>query len=72
MLLLDEPTSALDSDNRNDVKSLLLQAARPAGEPPLTLLVVTHDRGFAEAVADEIWLLDRGRLRERSPTTRGA
>jgi ABC-type polar amino acid transport system ATPase subunit len=72
VLLLDEPTSALDSDNRNDVKTLLLQAARPPGEPPLTLLVVTHDRGFAEAVADEIWLLDRGQIRERSPTTRGA
>jgi len=66
VLLLDEPTSALDADNRNDVKSLLLKAARPAGEAPLTLLVVTHDRGFAEAVADEIWLLDRGQIRERA------
>ncbi len=72
VLLLDEPTSALDSDNRNDVKSLLLSAARPEGEAPLTLLVVTHDRAFAEAVADEIWLLDRGQIRERSPSTRRA
>lgn len=72
VLLLDEPTSALDSDNRNDVKSLLLSAARPEGEPPLTLLVVTHDRAFAEAVADELWLLDRGRLRERSFPSRPA
>jgi ABC-type polar amino acid transport system ATPase subunit len=72
VLLLDEPTSALDSDNRNDVKALLLNAARPAGEAPLTLLVVTHDRGFAEAVSDEIWLLDRGQIRERTLTPRPA
>jgi ABC-type polar amino acid transport system ATPase subunit len=72
VLLLDEPTSALDSDNRNDVKSLLRKAARPPGEPPLTLLVVTHDRGFAEAVADELWLLERGQVRERRLSTRPA
>jgi ABC-type polar amino acid transport system ATPase subunit len=70
VLLLDEPTSALDSDNRNDVKSLLQSAARPPGEPPLTLLVVTHDQSFAQAVADEIWLLDRGRIRERTAPER--
>jgi len=64
VLLLDEPTSALDADNRDDVKSLLLRAARPEGEAPLTLLVVTHDRAFAEALADEIWLLDRGQVRQ--------
>jgi ABC-type polar amino acid transport system ATPase subunit len=72
VLLLDEPTSALDSENRNDVKSLLLNAARPTGETPLTLLVVTHDRGFAEAVADELWLLDRGQIRERRLSPRPA
>jgi ABC-type polar amino acid transport system ATPase subunit len=61
VLLLDEPTSALDSANRDEVRQLLLSSARE-GLRRLTLLVVTHDRSFAEALADEVWSLEGGRL----------
>jgi polar amino acid transport system ATP-binding protein len=62
VLLLDEPTSALDSGSRDEVRDLLLGAVRTATERRLTLLVVTHDLSFAEALADEVWLIERGRV----------
>jgi ABC-type polar amino acid transport system ATPase subunit len=61
VLLLDEPTSALDTANRDEVRRLLLGSVRE-GAQGLTLLVVTHDRVFAEALADEVWSLEGGRL----------
>jgi ABC-type polar amino acid transport system ATPase subunit len=61
VLLLDEPTSALDTTNRDEVRQLLLSSVRE-GVRRLTLLVVTHDRSFAEALADEVWSLEGGRL----------
>lgn len=61
VLLLDEPTSALDSANRDDVKNLLLECVR-RGARSLTLLMVTHDRAFAETFVDEVWTLEGGRI----------
>jgi ABC-type polar amino acid transport system ATPase subunit len=69
VLLLDEPTSALDAENRDDVRALLLDTVRSASDRPLTLLIVTHDRGFASAIADEVWSLERGQLSARSLTS---
>jgi ABC-type polar amino acid transport system ATPase subunit len=71
VLLLDEPTSALDANNRDEIKNLLLGAVRKPKDRPLTLLVVTHDRGFAEALADEVWSLESGRIggTKRPPTS---
>jgi ABC-type polar amino acid transport system ATPase subunit len=59
-LLLDEPTSALDPERTEEVLSLIAEL-RDAG---LTLLVVTHELGFARRVANRIALMDHGRLVE--------
>jgi ABC-type polar amino acid transport system ATPase subunit len=61
VLLLDEPTSALDTANRDEILKLLSGSVRD-GSRRLTLLVVTHDRVFAERLADDVWSLEQGRL----------
>jgi len=63
VLLLDEPTSALDAEAREQVRRLLTELVRRApAERPLTLLTVTHDLGLAERLADEICVLEHGKL----------
>ncbi len=67
VLLLDEPTSALDAALREDMRELLLRAARGELSPgpearPLTLVVVTHDRSLAAALGGVSWRLDAGRV----------
>jgi ABC-type polar amino acid transport system ATPase subunit len=67
VLLLDEPTSALDADLRADVRAALVelvQMRRKIGTP-LTVVVVTHDLWLAREFAEELWLLDRGRIVKR-------
>jgi ABC-type polar amino acid transport system ATPase subunit len=44
-------------------------AVQKPKDRPLTLLVVTHDRGFAESLADEVWSLEGGRLGRPAPTS---
>jgi polar amino acid transport system ATP-binding protein len=63
VLLLDEPTSALDPQMRGEVLAVLRDLA-VAGN---TMLVVTHEMGFARAVASRIWVFDEGRLVEDGP-----
>jgi len=67
VLLLDEPTSALDASLRADVAELLRKLARgdvasSSSSQPLTLVVVTHDERFAEAVGTVWWRMERGRI----------
>jgi ABC-type polar amino acid transport system ATPase subunit len=67
VLLLDEPTSALDAALREDMRELLVRAARGELSPgperrPLTLVVVTHDRSLADALGGVSWTLDAGRV----------
>lgn len=67
VLLLDEPTSALDAALREDMRELLLRAARGdispgPGARPLTLVVVTHDRSLATALGGVTWTLEAGRV----------
>jgi polar amino acid transport system ATP-binding protein len=65
VLLLDEPTSALDAELRDDMRALLQRAARgdvTRAGAPLTLVVVTHDRAFAEGLGGVIWTLEAGRV----------
>jgi polar amino acid transport system ATP-binding protein len=65
VLLMDEPTSALDASLRDDMRALLQRASRGELTPdarPLTLVVVTHDRAFADALGGAIWSLEHGRL----------
>ena len=63
VLLLDEPTSALDPQMRGEVLAVLRDLARGNS----TMLVVTHEMGFARAVASRIWVFDDGRLVEDGP-----
>src|SRR6266403_4826892 len=62
LLLFDEPTSALDPELVGEVISVMKTLASDG----MTMLVVTHEMGFAREAADEVLLLDRGRTVERS------
>jgi ABC-type polar amino acid transport system ATPase subunit len=63
VVLLDEPTSALDPQMRGEVLAVLRDLAREGH----TMLVVTHEMGFARAVASRVWVFDEGRLVEEGP-----
>jgi polar amino acid transport system ATP-binding protein len=62
LLLFDEPTSALDPELVGEVIAVMKALAGDG----MTMLVVTHEMGFAREAADEVVLLDRGRIVERS------
>jgi ABC-type sugar transport system ATPase subunit len=61
VLLLDEPLSALDEDTRCVMYGLLRSVQRQTG---VTALHVTHSRAEARALADRLFVFDRGTLRE--------
>ena len=61
LILFDEPTSALDPELIGEVLQVMLEIAR-AGT---TMVVVTHEMGFARAVASEMIFLDQGVIMER-------
>ena len=63
LTLFDEPTSALDPEMRGEVLAVL----RDLSQAGHTMLVVTHEMGFARAVASRIWVFDEGRLVEDGP-----
>ncbi|MBI4935771.1 MAG: amino acid ABC transporter ATP-binding protein [Actinobacteria bacterium] len=63
VLLFDEPTSALDPELVNEVLDVMKGLAR-AG---MTMIVVTHETGFAREVADTVVFMDQGRIVERGP-----
>ncbi|MDQ0425972.1 MULTISPECIES: amino acid ABC transporter ATP-binding protein [Cellulomonas] len=63
VLLFDEPTSALDPELVGEVLDVMKDVARTG----TTLLVVTHEIGFAREVADTVVLLDRGVVVEQGP-----
>lgn len=60
VLLFDEPTSALDPEMVGEVLSLMKELA----EDGMTMVVVTHEIGFAAEVADRIIFMDHGRIIE--------
>jgi polar amino acid transport system ATP-binding protein len=60
-MLFDEPTSALDPEMVGEVLAAMKQLAA-AG---MTMICVTHEMGFAREVADEIWFMERGEVKER-------
>src|SRR6266481_8099999 len=62
LLLFDEPTSALDPELVGEVLVVMRDLAREG----MTMVVVTHEMGFAREAANEVLLLDRGRTVERS------
>ncbi|GES28850.1 amino acid ABC transporter ATP-binding protein [Streptomyces angustmyceticus] len=63
-LLFDEPTSALDPEMINEVLEVMRQLARDG----MTMVVVTHEMGFARSAANRVVFMDDGRIVEdRSP-----
>ncbi|NDJ75926.1 MAG: amino acid ABC transporter ATP-binding protein [Chloroflexi bacterium] len=63
IMLFDEPTSALDPEMIKEV----LDVMRELAESGMTMVVVTHEMGFAREVADRIVLFDEGRIIEMGP-----
>ena len=63
VMLFDEPTSALDPEMVKEVLDVMKQLARSG----MTMLVVTHEMGFAREVADRILFLDQGRIAADAP-----
>jgi polar amino acid transport system ATP-binding protein len=65
LILFDEPTSALDPELIGEVLEVMVSLAKEG----MTMLVVTHEMGFARAVADEIIFMENGVIVEQgSPT----
>ncbi|MHC1730085.1 MAG: amino acid ABC transporter ATP-binding protein [Syntrophobacteraceae bacterium] len=60
-MLFDEPTSALDPEMIQEVLEVMIDLAKEG----MTMIVVTHEMGFAREVADEIIFMDFGRIVER-------
>ncbi|MDN7697435.1 amino acid ABC transporter permease/ATP-binding protein [Burkholderia semiarida] len=63
VLLFDEPTSALDPELVNEVLDVIKELARSG----TTLVIVTHEIGFAREVADNVLFMERGRIVEAGP-----
>ncbi|HMM39117.1 MAG TPA: amino acid ABC transporter ATP-binding protein [Desulfovibrio sp.] len=63
VILFDEPTSALDPELVGEVLEVMKQLAREG----MTMVVVTHEMGFAREVADRVLFIDEGRIQEEGP-----
>jgi len=63
-MLFDEPTSALDPEMIGEVLDVMVGLAQEG----MTMMVVTHEMGFARKVANRIVFMDHGRIVEDSPT----
>jgi glutamate/aspartate transport system ATP-binding protein len=59
-MLFDEPTSALDPEMINEVLDVMVELAQEG----MTMMVVTHEMGFARKVADRVVFMDEGRIEE--------
>ena len=60
IMLFDEPTSALDPEMINEVLDVMVQLAREG----MTMMVVTHEMGFARKVANRVVFMDKGQILE--------
>jgi glutamate/aspartate transport system ATP-binding protein len=63
-MLFDEPTSALDPEMINEVLDVMTKLAQEG----MTMIVVTHEMGFARKVAHRVVFMDEGRIVEEAPT----
>jgi putative lysine transport system ATP-binding protein len=63
VMLFDEPTSALDPEMVGEVLVVMKKLA----ESGLTMLIVTHEMGFAKEVADRVVFMDKGVIAEEGP-----
>jgi len=66
IMLFDEPTSALDPEMINEVLDVMVNLAREG----MTMIVVTHEMGFARRVSHRIVFMDEGRIVEVAPPER--
>ncbi len=62
-MLFDEPTSALDPEMINEVLDVMVSLAKEG----MTMMVVTHEMGFAREVADRVVFMEAGQILEDSP-----
>lgn len=62
VMLFDEPTSALDPEMIKEVLDVMIDLA----EEGMTMLVVTHEMGFAKSVADRVMFMDEGQIVEEN------
>jgi len=63
VMLFDEPTSALDPEMIKEVLDVMVELAREG----MTMIVVTHEMGFAKTVADRVVFIDEGEIVEAAP-----
>jgi polar amino acid transport system ATP-binding protein len=63
VMLFDEPTSALDPELVGEVLTVMKQLA----EEGMTMVVVTHEMGFAREVSDRVFFIDQGVIMEEGP-----
>ncbi|MCK4599837.1 amino acid ABC transporter ATP-binding protein [Candidatus Bipolaricaulota bacterium] len=63
LILFDEPTSALDPELIGEVLEVMINLARDG----MTMLVVSHEMGFARSVADEVIFMEHGVIVEQGP-----
>ncbi|MCW8305780.1 amino acid ABC transporter ATP-binding protein [Acidiphilium sp. PA] len=66
VMLFDEPTSALDPEMVGEVLAVM----RGLAQDGMTMMIVTHEMGFARQVADRIIVMDQGRIVEDGPPER--
>jgi general L-amino acid transport system ATP-binding protein len=66
VMLFDEPTSALDPEMITEVLDVMVELA----EAGMTMIVVTHEMGFAHKVADLMVFMDDGQIVEAAPPDR--
>jgi polar amino acid transport system ATP-binding protein len=66
IMLFDEPTSALDPEMIKEVLDVMTDLAREG----MTMLVVSHEMGFARAAADRVVFMDNGEIIEQGPPER--
>jgi glutamate/aspartate transport system ATP-binding protein len=64
-MLFDEPTSALDPEMIKEVLDVMVKLAQEG----MTMMVVTHEMGFAKQVADRVIFMDQGQIVEDRPKT---
>jgi len=65
-ILFDEPTSALDPEMISEVLDVIVELAADG----MTMIVVTHEMGFARRVASRIVFMDKGEILEEAPSER--
>ena len=64
IMLFDEPTSALDPEMIKEVLDVMVNLAKEG----MTMIVVTHEMGFAKEVADSMIFMDEGKIVEKAST----